>query len=327
MYILGISAFYHDSAACLVKDGKVVAAAQMERFTRKKHDWSFPKEAIEYCLEEAGISINEIDYVAFYDKPYLKFERLLHQFIHTFPKSFFTFVDSIPAWLSEKLLVKDILKKLGYKGKILYLEHHLSHAAAAFLPSQFEEAAILTVDAVGEWATTSLSKGKNEKIEMIKEIHFPHSLGLLYSAITAYLGFKVNNSEYKVMGLAPNGKPVYLDKFRKIIKLYDDSSFSLDMQYFDFLHSKRMTSKKLDELFGQPTRKPGTELTQFHKDVAASLQAITEEVLLKLLNHLHEVTGSENLCMAGGVALNSVANGKNFIKNKIQKNFHPASCR
>ncbi|MBI4044667.1 MAG: carbamoyltransferase [Candidatus Diapherotrites archaeon] len=321
MHILGISAYYHDSSTCIVRDGKVIAAAQEERFSRKKHDLCFPVNAVNYCLNEAGISAKQLDAVAFYEKPYLKFERLLMQFIDTFPRSMSVFVESIPSWLSEKLLVPKNIKDLGYNGKVYYLEHHLSHAASAFLCSPYKKAAILTVDGVGEFATTTFSTGNDTEIELFKEIHFPHSLGLLYSTITAYLGFTVNNSEYKVMGLAPWGKPVYKEEFDKLIRTFDDGSFELGMDYFAYTHEKKMPSKKLEGLFGEKTREKESQITQFHKDVAASLQAKTEEVLFHLLENLYSETKLENLCMAGGVALNSAANGKILSKTPFKRIF------
>ncbi len=321
MDVLGVSAFYHDSSASLLRNGEVIAAAQEERFTRKKHDLGFPKNAIDYCLKEGGIEINDLHCIAFYEKPYLKFERLLFQFIETFPRSIGAFVDSMPIWLTERLVLPSFFKKLGYNGKIYFLEHHLSHAASSFLCSPFDEAAILTVDGVGEWATTTLGYGKGNEIKILKEIHFPHSLGLLYSAITAYLGFKVNNSEYKVMGLAPYGKPVFMDEFDKLVKVFKDGSFELDMDFFAYHYKKRMMSKKMEDLFGKPARKYGSELTEFHKNVAASLQKKTEEVLFGLLNNLFKETGCRNLCFSGGVALNSVANGKILSNTKFEDFF------
>ncbi len=319
MYILGISCYYHDAAACLIKDGKIIAAAEEERFTRKKHDISFPINAIRFCLKEAGITGDKLDYVAFYEKPLLKFERILAQHLQAFPVSFPTFFRTIPGWLNEKLRIPRTLKKqLGYKGDILYIEHHLSHAASAFLVSPFNEAAIMTIDGVGEWATTTMGYAKGNDITLEEEMNFPHSLGLLYSAFTAYLGFKVNNDEYKVMGLAAYGKPVYYGKFKKIVTLLDDGSYKLDMSYFVYHYKERMPGKKLIGLFGPP-RKPGSEMSQQYKDIAASLQKVTEEVIYHLLNHLYKKTKCENLCMAGGVCLNSSANGK-IKKNTPFKN-------
>ena len=314
MYILGISCYYHDAAACLIKDGKLVAAAEEERFTRVKHDTSFPINAIKYCLKEAGIASKDLDYVGFYEKPLLKFERLLSQHIEMFPRSFWSFYKALPSWINEKLRVPSIIrKKLEYKGDILFVEHHMAHAASSYLVSPFKKAAILTVDGVGEWATTTLGYATGNEITIEKEIHFPHSLGLLYSAVTAHLGFKVNDHEYKVMGLAPYGKPGYYDKFKKIIKVNDDGSYKLDMSYFVYHYKLTMPSKKFIKDFG-PVRKREEKIEQRHQDIAASLQKITEEVLFKLANHLYESTKIDNLCMAGGVALNSVANGK-ILKN------------
>ncbi len=308
--ILGISCFYHDAAACLIKDGIVIAAAEEERFTRKKHDISFPINAINYCLKEGGINVNQINYIAFYEKPLLKFERLLSMHLEMFPRSFLTFYKALPSWLNEKLRVPGIIrKKLKYKGEILFIEHHLAHAASCFLVSPFEEAAILTVDGVGEWATASYGYGKGNDITLLKELKFPHSIGLLYSTVTAHLGMTVNNSEYKIMGLSPYGKPAYYDNFKKVVDVKEDGSIELDMSYFDFHYKLTMPSRKFEREFG-PIRKPHEEVTQKHKDIAASLQKITEEIIFKMLNHLHKETKMDNLCMAGGVALNSVANGK-----------------
>lgn len=317
--ILGISAFYHDSAAALIVDGEIIAAAQEERFTRKKHDPGFPVNAVEYVLAEAGIVLDQIDHVAFYDKPFLKFERLLETYVAHAPKGFKSFSVAMPIWLREKLFLKDQLtndlKKLDKNfdaEKLLFSEHHFSHAASAFYPSPFEEAVILTLDGVGEWATTTVAIGKGNKLDIVKEIHFPHSLGLLYSAFTYYTGFRVNSGEYKVMGLAPYGEPKYKDLiFEKLIDLKDDGSFRLDQSYFNYATGLTMTNKKFSDLFGEPVRKPDTEqLTQFHMDIAASVQAVTEEVVLKMTKSLAEEYGISNLCMAGGVALNCVANGK-----------------
>ena len=319
MNILGVSCFYHDSAACLIKDGIVVAAAQEERFSRKKHDAGFPLEALKYCLKEGNITLDDVNYIAFYEKPILKFERLLYQHLEMFPRSFPSFFKAIPNWMIEKLRIHSIMKKkLKYKGPILFIEHHMAHAASAFLVSPFKKAAILTIDGVGEWATASYGYGGENNITLLKEMMFPHSIGLLYSTVTAHLGFSVNNSEYKVMGLSPYGKPIYYDKFKKIVDIKEDGSFVLDMDYFDYHYKLRMPSKKFIEEFG-PTRSPESELTQHHKDIAASLQKITEEIIFKMLNHLHKVTKLDNLTMSGGVALNSVANGK-ITKNTPFKN-------
>ncbi len=318
MNILGISCYYHDAAAALVKEGKLVAAAEEERFTRKKHDSSFPVNAAKYCLEEAGIDAKQLNYAAFYDKPILKFERLMSQHLQEFPKSWRMFLHSTPAWINEKLRVKAMLKKkLKYKGPIVYSEHHLSHAASAFLVSPFKEAAILTLDGVGEWATTEMSAGKGNKIEVLKQIDFPHSLGLLYSTVTAHLGFSVNNSEYKVMGLAALGKPKYFDDFLQIIDVKDDGSYRLDMSYFDFHHAMHMPGKKFLNKFGD-VRKENGEVNQHHKDLAASVQRVLEYALFKMLNYLHDETKMDKLCMAGGVALNSVANGKILRNTKFK---------
>jgi len=310
--VLGLSCYYHDAAAALVRDGTLVAAAQEERFTRKKHDPRFPKEAAAYCLEEAGISADQLDCVGFYDKPLLKFERLLTTYLGTFPKSFPSFYKAMPVWLKEKLWVRQLIRReLDYDGPIKFIEHHLSHAASAFLPSPYEESAILTIDGVGEWATTALSVGTGTEIEILSEISFPHSLGLLYSAFTYYLGFRVNSAEYKVMGLAPYGEPRYANRIREhLIDIRDDGSFQMNMDYFDYLGGLRMTNGRFDRLFEGPRREPEGKIDQRHKDVAASVQAVTEEAVLKMARHLHSVTGQKNLCMAGGVALNCVANGK-----------------
>jgi carbamoyltransferase len=325
MYVLGISCFYHDASAALLKDGIIVAAAEEERFTRKKHDTSFPINAIKYCLKSQNISIKDIDYVGFYEKPFLKFERILSQHLETFPLSFKTFLSSLPSWINEKLRVtKTIKKKLKYKGDILFIEHHLAHAASSFLVSPFKKSAILTVDGVGEWTTTTYGVGNENNINLMKEIKFPDSIGLLYSTITAYLGFSVNNSEYKVMGLSPYGvmdkkKNIYYEKLKQVIDIKEDGSYKLDMDYFIFHHANRMPSKKLCELLDGPIRKSEDELTQRHKDIAAALQIITEEVLTKMLNHVHKVTKCDNVVIAGGVALNSVYNGK-ILKNTDFKN-------
>jgi carbamoyltransferase len=314
MYILGLSCFYHDAAACLLKDGKIVAAAEEERFTRIKHDINFPINAINYCLTQENIKINDVDFIGFYEKPLLKFERILHSHLEMFPWSFWTFFKTIPSWLNEKLKVPSIIrKKLHYNGEILFVDHHLAHAASCYLVSPFKKAAILTVDGVGEWSTTTYGYGEDNEIVLLKELQFPHSLGLLYSAVTAYLGFKVNNDEYKVMGLASYGKPVYYDEFMKIIDLKEDGSFKLDMSYFVYHYKLTMFGKKFIKTFGQP-RDPESEITERHNDIAASLQKVTEDVLFKILNHVYKETKSKNLCMAGGVALNSVANGK-IVKN------------
>jgi len=319
MRILGLSAFYHDSAAALLEDGRIVAAAQEERFTRKKHDARFPRHAIEYCLEAAGVGLGEIDHVAFYDKPFLKFERLLETYLAFAPRGFRSFSRAIPVWLKEKLFQKTLLKRelrayapsYDWERRLLFAEHHQSHAASAFFASPFEEAAVLTMDGVGEWATTSVGFGRGSTLEMRREIHFPHSLGLLYSAFTTYLGFKVNSGEYKVMGLAPYGEPRYARTILDhLIDVKKDGSFRLDLSYFDYCTGLRMTSDRFEALFGGPTRGPEARLTQRHMDLAASIQAVTEEVVLRLTGALARETGAENLWLAGGVALNCVANGR-----------------
>jgi carbamoyltransferase len=318
MRILGISAFYHDSAAALIDDGRIVAAAQEERFTRRKHDAAFPHDAIAYCLAEAGVAADELDHVVFYDKPFLKFERLLETYIALAPRGFRSFKMSIPLWLREKLFQKNLLSdELGKfpgdfdKSRLLFCEHHLSHAASAFYPSPFESAAVLTMDGVGEWATTSAAIGEGNRLEIFQEIHFPHSLGLLYSAATYYTGFKVNSGEYKVMGLAPYGDPKYAKLILdNLIDLKPDGSFRLDMSYFDYCTGFTMTNDRFAELFGEPVRSPDQLLTPFHMDVAASIQSVLDEAVLRLTRSLAKQTGSRNLCLAGGVALNCVANGK-----------------
>ena len=327
--ILGISAFYHDSAASILIDGKIIAAAQEERFSRKKHDSRYPFHAIQYCLKEAKISLNNVDHVVFFEKPFLKFERLLETYLAFAPKGFKSFSLSMPIWLREKLFQKkflfDKLRKQdnNFKDikKIKFSEHHYSHAASAFFPSPFEEAVVLTLDGVGEWATTTVAVGKKNDLKIIKEIHFPHSLGLLYSAFTYYTGFKVNSGEYKVMGLAPYGEPKYKDIILKnLVDLKDDGSFKLNMKYFDYATGLTMTNQKFSNLFGHPVRNSKTEqLTQFHMDIAASIQLVTEEIVLKLAKSISKEFNIKNLCLAGGVALNCVANGK-ILKNKIFDN-------
>jgi carbamoyltransferase len=324
-YILGVSCYYHDASAALLKDGVIVAAAEEERFTRKKHDTSFPIHAIEYCLKSQNITINDLDYIGFYEKPLLKFERLLSQHLEKFPFSFKTFLSSMPSWINEKLrFMRTIHKKLKYKGDVLFIEHHLAHSASSFLVSPFKKAAILTVDGVGEWTTTAHGVGDGNDIHLIKEIKFPHSLGLLYSTITAYLGFSVNNSEYKVMGLSPYGNMnretnPYYKKLREVIDIKEDGSYKMDMSYFIYHYKGRMPSKKLCKLLGGPVKKQEHELTQRHKDIAAALQMIYEEVLFKILNHVHKETKCENIVIAGGCGLNSVANGK-ILRNTPFKN-------
>jgi len=316
VYILGIACYYHDSSAAILKDGILVAAAQEERFTRKKHDTSFPLKAVNYCLKSQNISIKDIKFIGFYEKPFLKFERVLYQHLEMFPKSLKTFISSIPSWINEKLRVTKIIKKeLKYKGDILFIEHHLAHAASAFLVSPFDEAAILTVDGVGEWTTTAYGFGKGNDIKLMKEIKFPHSIGLIYSTITAYLGFSVNNSEYKVMGLSAYGNMnketnPYYKKLKHVVDVKKDGSFRLDMSYFIYHYAGRMPSKKLCRLLDGPITKKGSEMTQRHKDIAAALQLVTEEILTSILNHVHKATKCDNIVLAGGVALNSVYNGK-----------------
>jgi len=324
MRILGISAFYHDSAAALVVDGNLVAAAQEERFTRNKHDARFPRGAIDYCLAEAGCPLRDIDLVVFYEKPFLKFERLIETYLAFAPRGFNSFRMAMPLWLKEKLfqktLLRDEMKKwqpdFDWQKRLLFGEHHQSHAASAFFPSPYEEAAVLCMDGVGEWATTSLGFGQGNKLEMLKEIHFPHSLGLLYSAFTYYTGFKVNSGEYKVMGLAPYGEPKFKDLILdKIVDLKEDGTFRLDQQYFDYCTGLRMTNEKFGELFGGPARKPEEMLGQHHMDLAASVQAVTEEIVIRLARSVKKETGAKNICLAGGVALNCVANGKLLREN------------
>jgi carbamoyltransferase len=309
--ILGISCFYHDSAACLVRDGIITAAAQEERFSRKKHDPEFPRHAIAYCLEEAGITASELDCVVYYDKPLLTFERLLLTYITVAPKGLLSWLQAMPLWLSKKLHIPKIIKKeLSYDGDILFTEHHEAHAASAFYPSPYEEAAILTLDGVGEWATASYGYGKGNAINLMRELHFPDSLGLLYSAFTYFAGFRVNSGEYKLMGLAPYGEPVYRELIlRELVDLKPDGSIRLNLSYFDFLGGLRMTGKKFERLFNGPPRKPETEITKREMDIAASIQAVTEEIVMKMAMHVYDETKQKNLCLAGGVALNCVANG------------------
>jgi carbamoyltransferase len=328
MRVLGLSAFYHDSAAALIEDGNIVAAAQEERFTRKKHDSGFPTNAVDFCLDRASIKMADVDYVAFYDKPFLKFERLLETYLAFAPRGFQSFRMAMPLWLKEKLFQKTLLRDemktwqpdFDWQKRLLFGEHHQSHAASAFFPSPFEEAAVLTMDGVGEWATTSLAHGKGNSLEMLKELHFPHSLGLLYSAFTYYTGFKVNSGEYKVMGLAPYGEPRFKDLiFERMIDLKEDGTFRLDQTYFDYCTGLRMTNDKFAEVFGAKVRKADEELTQHHMDLAASVQAVTEEIVLRLARSVRKETGARNLCLAGGVALNCVANGK-LLREKIFDN-------
>ncbi|MHB8579851.1 MAG: carbamoyltransferase family protein, partial [Ignavibacteriaceae bacterium] len=321
MNILGISAFYHDSAACLVRDGEIISAAQEERFTRKKHDFNFPSNAINFCLQYGGINTPQLDLVAFYDKPFLKFERLLETYISFAPLGVKSFIKAMPLWIKEKLWMKEFIQKeLKYDGKIIFLEHHESHAASAFYPSPFQEAAILTMDGVGEWATTSFGTGSGNGINLLSEIKFPHSLGLLYSAFTYYTGFKVNSGEYKVMGLAPYGEPKYKDIIlRELIDVKDDGSFKMNMKYFDYCAGLTMTNHNFNKLFGGQPRKPETDLTQREMDLARSIQDVTEEIVLKIARHVHKETGMKNLCLAGGVALNCVANGRLLRESPFEK--------
>jgi len=326
--ILGISAFYHDSAACLLKDGKIIAAAQEERFTRKKHDPSYPHNAVEFVLNYGNLKLSEVDQIVFFEKPFLKFERLLETYVAFAPRGFVSFAKAMPLWIKEKLFQKNLIfNKLkahdkDYKSdqNIFFSDHHLSHAASAFFPSPFKEAVILTADGVGEWATTTVAVGKDNNLEIKKEIHFPHSLGLLYSAFTYYTGFKVNSGEYKLMGLAPYGKPLYEDKIKKLIDIKDDGTFRLDQKYFNYATGLTMTNDKFSNLFGQKPRNPKNEkITQFHMDIAASIQKITEEIMIKLAKSIRDEYNIKNLCLAGGVALNCVANGK-ILKEKIFDN-------
>ena len=326
--ILGISAFYHDSAATLLIDGKIIAAAQEERFTRIKHDSSYPTNAIKFVLKYAKLNLSDVDHIIFFEKPFLKFERLLETYVGFAPKGFKSFAKAMPIWLKEKLFQKKLLfsrfkeqdQKFIDQEKMFFSEHHLSHAASAFFPSPFEEAIVLTADGVGEWATTTVAIGKNNKLDIKKEIHFPHSLGLLYSAFTYYTGFKVNSGEYKLMGLAPYGKAVFVDKIYKLIDIKDDGTFRLDQKFFEYATGLKMTNNKFDNLFGEKRRNPKKEkLTQFHMDIAASIQKVTEEIMIKLARSLKKEYNLENLCLAGGVALNCVANGK-ILKEKIFKN-------
>jgi carbamoyltransferase len=312
LHILGISAFYHDSAACLVRDGRIVAAAQEERFTRVKHDAGFPKNAIAYVLREGGVRAADLSLVAFYDKPFLKFERLLETYLSTAPRGIRSFWQAMPVWLKQKLWLPVIIRReIGYDGHMVFPEHHLSHAASAFFPSPFSEAAILTIDGVGEWATNTTGCGRGNRIEIIEEIAFPHSLGLLYSAFTYFTGFKVNSGEYKVMGLAPYGEPRYVDAIKKnLIDIRDDGSYRMNMEFFDYASGLKMTGNGFDRVFGGPPRKSESPLAQREMDLARSIQEVTEEVMLKQAFHVHELTGLPDLCLAGGVALNCVGNGR-----------------
>ena len=333
--ILGISAFYHDSAACLLKDGKIIAAAQEERFSRKKHDPRYPHHAVEFVLKYSKMKLSEIDQVVFFEKPFLKFERLLETYVAFAPRGFVSFAKAMPLWIKEKLFQKNLLfNKLkehdeNYKSdeNIFFSDHHLSHAASAFFPSPFEEAVVLTADGVGEWATTTVAVGKKNDLEIKKEIHFPHSLGLLYSTFTYYTGFKVNSGEYKLMGLAPYGNPIYEDKVKRLVDIKDDGTFRLDQKYFNYATGLTMTNEKFHNLFGQRPRDPKNgKITQFHMDIAASIQKVTEEIMIKLTKAIRQEYNIKNLCLAGGVALNCVANGK-ILKEKIFDNvwIQPAS--
>jgi carbamoyltransferase len=320
--ILGISAFYHDSAACLVRDGIIIAAAQEERFSRKKHDAGFPRHAIDYCLQEAGLAAaSQLDLVAFYEKPFLKCDRLFSTYLGCAPSGLRSFLKAVPLWMKEKIWIKDTLQnELEFEGPIIFPEHHESHAASAFFPSPFENAAILTIDGVGEWTTTSVGRGEGNRVELLADLRFPHSLGLLYSAFTYYLGFRVNSGEYKMMGLAPYGEPVFREVIlSELLDLRDDGSFRLNLRYFDFMAGLTMTNPAFDRLFGGPPRKPEAELTQRHMNIARSIQAVTEQVMLRLARHAHALTGARNLCLAGGVALNCVGNGRVLREGPFEK--------
>lgn len=335
MRILGISAYYHDSAAAIIVDGQIIAAAQEERFSRKKHDPNFPRSAIIACLQQVGLELRSVDYVVFYDKPFVKFERILETYLAFAPRGFASFRQALPLWVKEKLFQKSLLvrelkamdRSVEWEERLLFSEHHLSHAASAFYPSPFERAAVLTLDGVGEWTTASLALGQGRELTVLKEIHFPHSLGLLYSAFTHYTGFKVNSGEYKVMGLAPYGEPKYADLIRQhLIDIKDDGSFRLNMDYFDYCTGSEMTSRRFENLFGAAPRKPENRLTQRDMDLAASIQLVTEEVVLKLAKSIAIETGERNLCMAGGVALNCVVNGKLLKQNDFDRLwFQPAA--
>jgi len=317
MYILGISCFYHDSAACLIKNGEIIAAAQEERFTRIKQDHNFPKNAVDFCLEEAGIEVKDLEIVAFYEKPFLKFERILETYLQFAPLGISSFLKAMPLWIKKKLWIKDLIKQnLEYDGKIIFPEHHESHAASAFYPSPFQDAAFITMDGVGEWATNSFGIGEGNQLKILADIKFPHSLGLLYSAFTYYTGFKVNSGEYKVMGLAPYGEPKFKDLiYQYLLDVKDDGSFRMNMKYFNYCAGLTMTNKKFNKLFGGPPRKPESKITQREMDLARSVQEVVEEVFLKMAAHVQKETGMKNLCLAGGVALNCVANGKLLREN------------
>ena len=328
MIILGISAYYHDSAAAIVENGDIIVAAQEERFTRIKHDPSFPINAIKFCLSDASLKLSDVDYIVFYDKPFLKFDRIFETYLTFAPKGFKSFSKSLPVWIKEKLFQKRLIEKellkicsnIDLSNRLLFSEHHLSHAASAFFPSPFKDAAVLTMDGVGEWATTSLSIGNENKLSISKEILFPHSLGLLYSAFTFYTGFKVNSGEYKVMGLAPYGEAKYVRKIEdNLIDIKEDGSFHLDMSYFDYCTGLQMTNAKFNKLFGGPPRKSETKITQKEMDLAASIQLVTEKIMMRLAKSIAKETRQKNLCLAGGVALNCVANGK-LLENKIFDN-------
>lgn len=321
VYILGISAFYHDSAACLIQDGRIIAAAQEERFTRKKHDDSFPTHAVAYCLKQAGITMKDVTHVAFYEKPFVKFERLLLTYLSYAPAGIGSFLKAMPVWLKEKIFIKTLIQNhLDYEGEIIFPEHHESHSASAFFPSPFQESAIITFDGVGEWTTTSWGTGKANRMDVKEEVHFPHSLGLLYSAFTYYIGFRVNSGEYKLMGLAPYGQPKYADIIRReLIDIKEDGSYHLNMRYFNYPVGLTMVNDHFCKLFDMPVRKPETQLTQKHMDVAASIQKVTEEVMVKTANYVHNKTGLDHLCLAGGVALNCVGNGKILRETPFKK--------
>jgi len=321
MNILGISAYYHDSAACVLKDGEIIAAAQEERFTRKKHDYHFPRHAIGFCLKKASLSVKDIDYVSFYERPRLKFDRLLKTYLMYAPRGLGSFVTSMPLWVKEKFwMTHEIRKEIGFQGPLICPEHHQSHAASAFFPSPFERAAVLVMDGVGEWATSSYGVGNGHHLKIDSEIRFPHSLGLLYSAFTYYTGFKVNSGEYKLMGLAPYGEPTYVDTiYRHLIDVKEDGSFRLNMDYFNYCTGFTMTNTRFNKLFGREPRKPESAISQLDMDLARSIQVVTEEIILRIGRHLHRVTGEKNLCLAGGVALNCVANGRLYREGPFER--------
>jgi len=320
MNILGISAFYHDSAACLIQNGKIISAAQEERFTRKKHDFSFPKNAIDYCLKNSNLCSKDLDFVAFYDKPFIKFERILETYLAYAPYGIRSFIKAMPLWIKQKLWMKEFIRsELGYEGKMIFPKHHESHAASAFFPSPFDEAAFLTIDGVGEWATASFGVGKGNKLEIKKELRFPHSLGLLYSAFTYYTGFKVNSGEYKVMGLAPYGRPKYKDLIlTELMDLKQDGSFKLNMKYFNYCAGLSMVNRRFEKLFGGKPRKRESRISQRDMDLACSIQEVTEEVMLRMVNYAYKETGLKNLCLGGGVALNCVGNGRILREGPFQ---------